>query len=144
MHCRQSQIRQEHIDEAVLFQDGLPGHGGEQGIHPEGQQEQQKHQQPPFIPLRLEYQAERIGQQKADEGADEGQLHGKAQSPQVLALEHREQIGKGNDVAGWTVEQFEFIFVVVGILSNAYSIYLVILAADQAHRTLDLEGTLQA
>ena len=96
MHRWQPQIRQEHIDEAVLFQDSLPGHGSEQRIHPEGQQEQQEHQHPLFIPLRLQYQAERIGQQKADEGADEGQLHGKAQRPQVLALEHRDQVGKGN------------------------------------------------
>ena len=42
------------------------------------------------------------------------------------------------------MEQFEFVFVVIRILSDADGINLVILAANQAHGALNLERTLKA
>ena len=51
---------------------------------------------------------------------------------------------RGWELPGGTVEQLEFVLVIIRILSDADGIYLVILAADQAHRALDLKGALQA
>ena len=78
---RQRECMQHHVDDAVLLEDGLPGHR-----RPERQQEQEEDQDHAAALDLLQDHAERIGEHEADDGADECELHREAERPEILHL----------------------------------------------------------
>ena len=90
MHRIEADLRKQRVDDPCILQQGHPGIGCDEEVHPKGQHDEQNDDLLPSLLHGGDEVGERVGQREADDGRDEGQTQGIQEDEDVVA---RKQTG---------------------------------------------------